>query len=38
MCRLFAQVSTKPESARDLLVDSEFSLLRQADGDPKNPQ
>lgn len=38
MCRLFAQVSTKPESARDLLVDSEFSLLRQADGDPENPQ
>jgi predicted glutamine amidotransferase len=38
MCRLFAQVSTKPESARDLLVDSEFSLLRQADGDPANPQ
>ena len=38
MCRLFAQVSTKPESARDLLVESEFSLLRQADGDPKNPQ
>jgi predicted glutamine amidotransferase len=38
MCRLYAQVSLKPESARDLLVDSEFSLLRQADGDPKNPQ
>lgn len=38
MCRLFAQVSTQPESARDLLVDSEFSLLRQADGDPANPQ
>ena len=38
MCRLYAQVSTKPESARDLLVDSEFSLLRQADGDPANPQ
>ena len=38
MCRLFAQVSVGPESARDLLVDSEFSLLRQADGDPANPQ
>jgi glutamine amidotransferase len=38
MCRLYAQVSMKPESARDLLVDSEFSLLRQADGDPANPQ
>ena len=38
MCRLYAQVSLKPESARDLLVDSEFSLLRQADGDPANPQ
>ena len=38
MCRLFAQISIKPESARDLLVDSEFSLLRQADGDPANPQ
>ena len=38
MCRLYAQVSSKPESARDLLVDSEFSLLRQADGDPANPQ
>ena len=38
MCRLFAQVSMKPESAADLLVDSQFSLLRQADGDPANPQ
>jgi glutamine amidotransferase len=38
MCRLFAQVSAAPRSARDLLVDSEFSLLRQADGDPANPQ
>ena len=38
MCRLFAQISIKPESARDLLVDSEFSLLRQADGDAANPQ
>lgn len=38
MCRLFAQVSTRPERARDLLVDSEFSLLRQADFDPANPQ
>ena len=38
MCRLFAQVSMKAAGARDLLVDSEFSLLRQADGDPSNPQ
>ncbi|HEX4048050.1 MAG TPA: class II glutamine amidotransferase [Elusimicrobiota bacterium] len=38
MCRLFAQVSTKPESAQDLLVASEFSLLRQADADPAKPQ
>jgi predicted glutamine amidotransferase len=38
MCRLFAQVSLRPESARDLLVESEFSLLRQADGDAANPQ
>lgn len=38
MCRLFAQVTPRPESARALLVDSEFSLLRQADVDPKNPQ
>jgi predicted glutamine amidotransferase len=38
MCRLFAQVSTKIASARDVLADSEFSLLRQADADPKNPQ
>lgn len=38
MCRLFAQVAPKPLSARDLLVDSEFSLLRQADGDPEKPQ
>jgi predicted glutamine amidotransferase len=38
MCRLFAQVAVKPSGARDLLVDSEFSLLRQADGDPANPQ
>lgn len=38
MCRLFAQVSTRAESARDLLVDSDFSLLRQSDLDPSNPQ
>jgi hypothetical protein len=31
MCRLFAQVSPKPAGARDLLVDSPFSLLRQSD-------
>ncbi len=38
MCRLFAQVSPQSSSARDLLADSEFSLLSQADADPKNPQ
>ena len=38
MCRLFAQVSARPEGARDLLVESEFSLLRQADFDPAHPQ
>ena len=38
MCRLFAQAAASPASARDLLVDSEFSLLRQADVDPANPQ
>ncbi|UPT72924.1 MAG: class II glutamine amidotransferase [Elusimicrobiota bacterium] len=38
MCRLFAQVAPAPASARDLLVDSEFSLLRQADLDKSNPQ
>jgi len=38
MCRLFAQVALKSSSARDLLADSDFSLLRQADLDLKNPQ
>ena len=38
MCRLYAQISAKPERSRDQLVDAEFSLLRQADGDPANPQ
>lgn len=38
MCRLFAQVASRTASARDVLTDSEFSLLRQADGDPANPQ
>ena len=38
MCRLFASVAPTASSARDLLVDSQFSLLRQADADPKNPQ
>jgi|CXWL01.1.fsa_nt_gi predicted glutamine amidotransferase len=38
MCRLFASVAPNASSARDLLVDSRFSLLRQADADPKNPQ
>lgn len=38
MCRLFAQVAPQDASARAFLADSEFSLLRQADGDPANPQ
>src|SRR5581483_4851422 len=38
MCRLFAQAAPQPAAARDLLVDAEFSLLRQADADPANPQ
>jgi predicted glutamine amidotransferase len=38
MCRLFAQVAMKPSGARDFLVDSEYSLLRQADGDASKPQ
>lgn len=38
MCRLFAQVDPQAASARAFLADSEFSLLRQADADPKNPQ
>lgn len=38
MCRLFAQVSPKPAGARDLLVDSPFSLLKQSDMAPDNPQ
>ena len=38
MCRLFAQVSPTPRSARAPLAEGEFSLLRQADVDPKNPQ
>lgn len=38
MCRLFAQASTRPATARELLVDAEFSLLRQADLDPAKPQ
>jgi predicted glutamine amidotransferase len=38
MCRLFAQVSTKPRTAKDFLVDSDTSLLHQADGDSTNPQ
>ena len=38
MCRLFAQLARQTSSARDLLADSDFSLLSQADGDPKNPQ
>ncbi len=38
MCRLFAQVSTRLENARDFLVDHDFSLLRQANFDPAHPQ
>ena len=38
MCRLFAQVAPQTVSARDFLADSDFSLLRQADADPSNPQ
>jgi len=38
MCRLFAQVAPQAVSARDLLADSDFSLLRQANADPDNPQ
>lgn len=33
MCRLFAQVSPHPASAREHLVDSPFSLLKQSDFD-----
>lgn len=38
MCRLFAQVTDRPAAAKDLLVDSDFSLLHQADLDKGNPQ
>lgn len=38
MCRLFAQVTPQASSARDVLAETEFSLLKQADLDPKNPQ
>lgn len=38
MCRLYAQLATRPEPSRDLLVDADFALLRQADADPANPQ
>ena len=38
MCRLFAQVAPQTSSAREYLADSEYSLLSQADADPKNPQ
>jgi hypothetical protein len=38
MCRLFAQVSPTPRSARAPLAEGEFSLLRQADAAPDNPQ
>lgn len=38
MCRLFAQVSPEPAGARDLLVDSPYSLLKQSDMAADNPQ
>jgi len=38
MCRLFAQISPQPQSAREFLVDSEFSLLRQSNFNKKNLQ
>jgi predicted glutamine amidotransferase len=38
MCRLYAQLAIKPERSRDLLVDADFALLKQADLDPANPQ
>ena len=38
MCRLFAQVAPQRASARDFLADSKYSLLKQSDADPKNPQ
>ena len=38
MCRLFAQVAGAELDALDPLADSEFSLLRQANFDPKNEQ
>lgn len=38
MCRLFAQVSPKPQGARPFLVDSPYSLLKQSDMSAENPQ
>jgi glutamine amidotransferase len=38
MCRLFAQISTKPGSAEDFLVDSEYSLLKQSNFKKTNLQ
>jgi len=38
MCRLFAQVSATPRSAKAPLAEGEFSLLKQADVDATNPQ
>lgn len=38
MCRLFAQLSPVPESARYGLVDAKFSLLRQSDFKADNKQ
>jgi predicted glutamine amidotransferase len=38
MCRLLAQVSPVPRTARTPLAEGDSCLLRQADADPKNPQ
>lgn len=38
MCRLYGQISTAPAGARDFLVDSERSLLRQSHFRPDQPQ
>lgn len=38
MCRLFASISPKPQNARDLLVDSCFSILRQSNFNKNNLQ
>jgi predicted glutamine amidotransferase len=38
MCRLFAQISAQPRSARSPLAEGKFSLLSQADAAAENPQ